>query len=50
VLLAPSPEFAHISSTLVRQIASMGGDASGLVPENVAQALRARFPARGHTP
>jgi pantetheine-phosphate adenylyltransferase len=44
VLLAPAPELAHVSSTLVRQIASMGGDASGLVPPNVAQALHARFP------
>jgi pantetheine-phosphate adenylyltransferase len=43
VLLAPSPEFAYVSSTLVRQIASLGGDASKLVPENVAAALRARF-------
>jgi pantetheine-phosphate adenylyltransferase len=44
VLLAPAPEFAHVSSTLVRQIASLGGDASPFVPEVVAQALRARFP------
>jgi pantetheine-phosphate adenylyltransferase len=44
VLLAPAPELAHVSSTLVRQIASMGGDPSGLVPPNVAAALRSRFP------
>jgi pantetheine-phosphate adenylyltransferase len=44
VLLAPAPEFAHVSSTLVRQIASLGGDASKLVPANVATALGARFP------
>ncbi|MFN0009991.1 MAG: pantetheine-phosphate adenylyltransferase [Planctomycetota bacterium] len=44
VLLAPAPELAHVSSTLVRQIASMGGDCSGLVPPNVVTALRARFP------
>ena len=43
VLLAPAPEVAHVSSTLVRQIASMGGDASPFVPEPVAQALRERF-------
>lgn len=42
-LLVTRPELSHISSTLVRQIASMGGDASALVPPPVAEALRARF-------
>lgn len=46
VLLAPAPELAHVSSTLVRQIASLGGDPAGLVPPNVAAALRARFPRK----
>lgn len=44
VLLVPAPAHAHISSTLVRQIASMGGDASPFVPPEVAEALRVRFP------
>jgi len=44
VFLAPAPELAHISSTLVRQIAALGGDASRLVPPPVDAALRARFP------
>lgn len=43
VLFVARPELAHISSTLVRQIAGMGGDASALVPAPVADALRARF-------
>lgn len=42
-LLVTRPELAHVSSTLVRQIASMGGDCSALVPAPVAAALRARF-------
>ena len=46
VLLAPAPELSHVSSTLVRQIATLGGDPSGLVPPNVVSALRARFPRR----
>ncbi len=46
LFLATSPGIAHISSTLVRQIASMGGDVSGLVPEPVAILLRERFPRR----
>jgi pantetheine-phosphate adenylyltransferase len=44
LLLAPAPEHAHLSSTLVRQIAALGGDASALVPQNVARALQRKFP------
>lgn len=43
VLLAPSPEVGHITSTLVRQIASLGGDVRPFVPTVVAEALRERF-------
>ncbi|WP_254493611.1 pantetheine-phosphate adenylyltransferase [Bartonella sp. B1099] len=32
-----------ITSTLVRQIASMGGDVTPFVPPNIAQALRSKF-------
>ena len=42
VFLAPSPEYAHISSTLVREIAFLDGRISGLVPEIVAERLRAK--------
>jgi pantetheine-phosphate adenylyltransferase len=44
VLLATAPCHAHISSTLVRQIAAMGGDPTPFVPEQVAVALRERYP------
>lgn len=43
VLLVPDPGVAHVSSTLVRQIASMGGDASLFVPPCVERALLRRF-------
>ena len=39
VFLAPSEEFSYISSTLVRQIASYGGDISRFVHPSVAKAL-----------
>lgn len=42
VLLAPAPEFAHISSTLVREIAFLDGHIDGLVPTVVAERLRQR--------
>ena len=39
VLLATSPRFSHITGTLVRQVAAMGGDTRALVPAPVALAL-----------
>ncbi len=43
VFLLPAPEHAHISSSLVRQIARMGGDVTPFVPGSVARALAAKF-------
>lgn len=42
IFLTPSPAVAHISSTLVRDIASHGGSVRGLVPDAVEAALAAR--------
>jgi pantetheine-phosphate adenylyltransferase len=44
VFLAPSPEVALVSSSLVREVASLGGDVSLWVPPSVAEALEARPP------
>jgi pantetheine-phosphate adenylyltransferase len=33
-----------LSSSIVKEIAKFGGDVSGLVPENVHQALKAQLP------
>ena len=43
IFVPASPKVRHITATLVRQIAAMGGDVSAFVPANVAQALRQRF-------
>lgn len=40
VFLPASPGVRHITATLVRQIAAMGGDVSGFVPAAVAEALK----------
>ncbi|WP_423822863.1 pantetheine-phosphate adenylyltransferase [Salinisphaera sp. SPP-AMP-43] len=42
ILLSPSPEYAHISSTLVREIAFLDGRITGLVPSVVADRLHAK--------
>lgn len=44
VFLTPVERYAFISSTLVREIASMGGNADQFVPPAVAEALNRRFP------
>lgn len=42
VMLAPAPEYNHVSATLVREIALLGGNVSGLVHPAVQAALEAR--------
>lgn len=46
--LMPSEAFSYVSSRLVREVARLGGDVSGLVPPGVARALAGR--ARGASP
>jgi pantetheine-phosphate adenylyltransferase len=43
VFLMPSEEHTYLSASLVREIASAGGDVSQFVPEMVAVKLRERF-------
>jgi pantetheine-phosphate adenylyltransferase len=43
IFLPASPGVRHITATLVRQIAAMGGDVSPFVPQEVAKALKSRF-------
>ncbi|MFT7167305.1 MAG: pantetheine-phosphate adenylyltransferase [Paracoccaceae bacterium] len=43
VLLLSSSQHAHVSSTLVRQIARLGGDLTPFVPPAVIEALVGRF-------
>ena len=45
VFMPASPEARHITATLVRQIASMGGDVSAFVPTSVARRIARKFKA-----
>ena len=45
VFLAPSPDCALVSSSLVREVASLGGDTSLWVPPAVAAALGKKPPS-----
>jgi pantetheine-phosphate adenylyltransferase len=43
VCLMTSARHSFISSSLIREVAALGGDVSGLVPDVVERALRGRF-------
>ena len=47
LFLVAQPAPSHVSSSLVRQVASLGGDVSPYVPRAVAAALQPEGPARG---
>lgn len=43
LFLTPTNHLSYVSSTLIREIASLGGDVSEFVAPEVAQALKERF-------
>ena len=43
LFVATKPEYGYLSSSLVKQVGSLGGDVENLVPEPVAAALKERF-------
>ncbi len=44
VFLQPAGRYSFVSSRMVKEVFSFGGDISGLVPPNVLERLRARIP------
>ena len=46
VFMMTGQDSFYISSQLVQEVASLGGDVSELVPPNVLRALREKFPAK----
>lgn len=47
VFFTTSLEYAFLSSTIVREVASYGSDVSNMVPDAVAEKLRERFDGEG---
>ena len=47
VFLPAAPEFAHLSSSLVKEVARLGGDVSGFVPAVVHSPLTTRLGSSG---
>jgi pantetheine-phosphate adenylyltransferase len=46
VCLMTSSQFSFISSSFIREVALLGGDVSGLVPDHVRDAMREKIAAR----
>ena len=46
VFLTPSTEYIYLNSSLVRQIAELGGDISSFVPDHVREQLLKKLGAR----
>ncbi|HNT33873.1 MAG TPA: pantetheine-phosphate adenylyltransferase [bacterium] len=44
VFMMPSEEFSYLSSSIIREIASLGGDVTPFVPAPVVEKLRQKFP------
>jgi pantetheine-phosphate adenylyltransferase len=44
VFLMPSERYIYLNSTLVREIARLGGPIEGFVPEGAVRRLKERFP------
>ena len=43
VFMMPTEKYTYLSSSMVKEIAGLGGDLKGLVPSNVGKALKAKF-------
>jgi pantetheine-phosphate adenylyltransferase len=44
IFIPTAQEFGHVSSSLVREVASLGGDVSSLVPPSVAKKISDKIP------
>jgi pantetheine-phosphate adenylyltransferase len=44
--VATTPQYSFVSSSLAKEVATFGGDVSGLLPESVNRRLQARLAER----
>jgi pantetheine-phosphate adenylyltransferase len=50
VFLMPHEKYTYLNSSIVREVASLGGDVRGFVPPHVRTMLAAKFPSRRRSP
>jgi pantetheine-phosphate adenylyltransferase len=46
VLLLADKQYSYLSSSLIKEVASFGGDVSAMLPPNIDAALQAKLGAR----
>jgi pantetheine-phosphate adenylyltransferase len=46
VFLVPAEAYSYLSSSLVKEVASLGGNVSGLIPPEIEQRLYAKLPGK----
>jgi pantetheine-phosphate adenylyltransferase len=46
VFMMTGEDYFYVSSNLVREVASFGGNVQGMVPQNVLDALKVKFPKK----
>ena len=47
IFLMPKEDYTYLSSRIIKEIARLGGEVGGFVPDCVASALRGKFPPPG---
>ena len=47
IFLVPAEQYSYVSSKLVKEISSLGGTVTGLVPPEVEKKMMEKFRARG---
>ena len=47
--MMPSQQYTYLNSTLVKEVAKLGGSVTGLVPKHVEQLLKRALPQRART-
>ncbi len=47
IFIMSSEHYAHLSSSLIKEVASMGGDISAFLPEPIVKRVKAKFPKEG---
>ena len=48
LFVSTNPLYSYLSSSLVKEVATYGGDVTGLIPERVHTALMSKLPDPGH--
>ena len=46
IFLMPKEDYTYLSSRIIKEIARLGGEVGGFVPECVSAALRGKYPLR----